>query len=215
MTRSAKPLEQDLGVGRVIAQIGNDERPAVVQAINRCQCFRARAGVEPLRQFIEVLEIDELRRKRAASADNRRRAVFRAADIVRDDGRLAEIPGVGMYGRLRCAFIELPFKRTDLASLPECREIHVCRPLHRARVVPSQDMPRRYRVGSTSTVTWKRSQEGSSLSHAVQNGSVRLQAVDSMTNRASGRCARIGRRAAINSGGSGAPLRRPRSMHQR
>ena len=93
----AKPLEQDLGVGRVIAQIGNDERPAVVQAINRCECFRARAGVEPLRQFIEVPEIDELRRKRAASADNRRRAVFCAANIVRNDERPAELPGVGMY----------------------------------------------------------------------------------------------------------------------
>ena len=91
---AAKPLKQDLGVGRVIAQIGNDEGLAVVQAINRCQCFRARAGVEPLRQFIEVPEIDELRRKRAASADNRRRAVFCAADIVRDDERPAELPGV-------------------------------------------------------------------------------------------------------------------------
>ena len=119
---AAKPLKQDLGVGRVIAQIGNDERLAVVQAINRCQCFRARAGVELLRQFVEVPEIDELRRKRAASADNRRRAVFCAADIVRDDERPAELPGVGMYGRFRCALIELPFKRTNMASCRNAEE---------------------------------------------------------------------------------------------
>ena len=138
----AKPLKQDLGVARVIAQIGNDEGLAVVPAINRCQCFRARAGVEPLRQFIKVLEIDELRRKRAVSADNRRRAVFRAADIVRDDERPAEFPGVGMYGRLRCAFIELPSKGLTwpAAGMPRNSRF---RRLHRARVVPSQDWPRR------------------------------------------------------------------------
>ena len=76
--------------------------------INRRQCFRARAGVEPLLQFVEVPEIGNLRRKRAVSADNRRRAVFCAADIVRDDQRLAEVPNIAVR-RLRCTLVELPF----------------------------------------------------------------------------------------------------------
>src|SRR6516162_10565673 len=46
----------------------------------------------------------------------------------------------------------------------------------------------------TSAVAFSRSHDGSSLLHMVQNGSVRLQAVDSIAKRASGRRARIGRR---------------------
>ena len=55
---------------------------------------------------------------------------------------------------------------------------------------------------TVSAVAFSRSHDGSSSAHAVQNGSVRLQAVDSMANRASGRRARIGRSAAIRSWGS-------------
>ena len=54
-------------------------------------------------------------------------------------------------------------------------------------------------VGSVSAVALSRIQVGSSLAHADQNGSVRLHAVDNMANRACGRCARIGRSAAIRS----------------
>src|SRR5262249_31812451 len=50
-----------------------------------------------------------------------------------------------------------------------------------------------------SAVAFSLIHDGSSLSQAIQNGSVRLQAVDSMAKRASGRRARIGRKAAIRS----------------
>ena len=55
------------------------------------------------------------------------------------------------------------------------------------------------KLGSISTVAFSRIQVGSSLAHAVQNGSVRLHAVESMARRACGRRARIGRKAAMMS----------------
>ena len=55
-------------------------------------------------------------------------------------------------------------------------------------------------MGSVSTVAFRRNQASPPLSQADQNGSVRLQAVDNMANRAFGRRARIGRKAEISSG---------------
>src|SRR6185436_11856532 len=57
-------------------------------------------------------------------------------------------------------------------------------------------------VSILSAVAFNRIHDCSSPAHAVQNGSVRLHAVDSMANRACGRRARIGRKAAIRSLGS-------------
>ena len=53
-----------------------------------------------------------------------------------------------------------------------------------------------------SAVALSRMTLSSSLAHAVQNGSLRVHAVDSMANRACGFRARIGRNAAIKSSGS-------------
>ena len=56
---------------------------------------------------------------------------------------------------------------------------------------------------------------GHRQSQAIQNGSVRLQAVDSMAKRASGRRARIGRKAAIKSlGKSCCLIRHNPSVHR-
>src|ERR1035437_1073434 len=54
-------------------------------------------------------------------------------------------------------------------------------------------------VSNSSAVAFSRIHDCSSLAQAVQNGSVRLHAVDNMANRACGRRARIGRSAAIRS----------------
>ena len=54
-------------------------------------------------------------------------------------------------------------------------------------------------LGFTSAVARSRIHVGSSLDHAVQNGSARLHAVESMARRACGRRARIGRNAAMRS----------------
>src|ERR1019366_8305898 len=55
------------------------------------------------------------------------------------------------------------------------------------------------KFGFTSAVARSRIHEGSSLDHAVQNGSARLHAVDSMARRVCGLRARIGRKAEMRS----------------
>ena len=47
----AKGLEQDLGVGRVVAEVGNDEGVMVVLAINRRRRIGTRTAIKPLRQL--------------------------------------------------------------------------------------------------------------------------------------------------------------------
>ena len=57
----AKRLEQHLGVGRVVAQVRDDQRIVVVTAIDRRQRARARTAIKSLRQLFELSDAEQPR----------------------------------------------------------------------------------------------------------------------------------------------------------
>ena len=68
-----KGLEQHLGIGRVIAQVGDDQRVALVTAVDARQRAGARAAVEAKRQLIELSDPGDAMLKWAPTAHHRSR----------------------------------------------------------------------------------------------------------------------------------------------
>ena len=58
----AKGLHQLLSIAGVVAQIGDNQRIAVIAGINLGQSAGARTAIEPLRQLIEFLDAKDSRR---------------------------------------------------------------------------------------------------------------------------------------------------------
>src|ERR1039458_631128 len=67
---TTKSLEQRLGIGCIITQIGNDESLAIIAAVNHRECVSTRTSIEALRQLCELLHADQIRREWAPSADD-------------------------------------------------------------------------------------------------------------------------------------------------
>ena len=97
----------------------------------------------------------------------------------------------------RGALIQLPAKRTGLGAngYPEIFAPEAVL-AERTALLGQESSEKKPTV---SAVAFSRSHDGSSSAHAVQNGSVRLHAVDSIAKRACGQRARIGRSALIRS----------------
>ena len=91
-----KRLEQNLGVGRVAAEICDNERITIVAAINRRQRAGTRTSVKPLRQLLELLDAKEPRLERPVAADDGSRTIATAPDIMRHDQRFETGPGIGV-----------------------------------------------------------------------------------------------------------------------
>ena len=102
---------------------------------------------------------------------------------------------------LRRAFVQFPGERTYVPACGDAEVFALESHLHPARC-RSCSRNSGENVSISSAVAFSRIHDCSSPAQAVQNGSVRLHAVDNMAKRACGRRARIGRNAAIRSLGS-------------
>ena len=67
-------------------------------------------------QLLEFLDANQPWRERTSSTNDRGRTIFRAPDVMRDDGRLKEVPGVAMYRRPCRVLVEFKGERADLAA---------------------------------------------------------------------------------------------------
>src|SRR5262245_6389347 len=90
----AKGLEQLLAIARVVAQISNDQRIAVITAVDFGQRTGARTAVETPLQLVEFLNAQHARRITRKAADDRGRAITTAAHIVGDEQRVKTGPKV-------------------------------------------------------------------------------------------------------------------------
>jgi hypothetical protein len=88
----AEHLEQHLGIGRVVAQIGDDEGIVVMAAVDRGERNRSGTAIEPLRQFFEFDDAEAPLSDWTVAADDGGRAVAAASDIVSDDQRVEARP---------------------------------------------------------------------------------------------------------------------------
>ena len=99
-------------------------------------------------------------------------------------------PAAGGSGR---PLVQFPAERTGLRAAGNA-EIFPLEAASPKRAAPPPDILRRTARTSSRWLSAE-ARTGRRLSQAIQNGSVRLQAVDSIANRACGRRARIGRSA--------------------
>ena len=89
------------------------------------------------------------------------------------------------------ALVQVPGERTCLSTARNAEIFPIENELTQRAVLRSRN-PGANSVLSLFAVAFSRIQVGSPPAQAVQKGSLRLQAVDSMANRACGRRARIG-----------------------
>src|SRR5947208_16169014 len=88
-----KCLEQHLDIGRIVAEVRDNQRIAMVAAVNRRQRARPRASKQTLRQFFDVANSEQALPVRTVAADDRSRTIAAAADIMGDDHRPETRPG--------------------------------------------------------------------------------------------------------------------------
>ena len=91
-----KRLEQHLGVGRVVAEIGDNESIGIVAAINRRERAGTGAAIEALRQLRKLPNSKQPRRDWTVAADDSGRTITTAPHIMRNDERLETGPSVGI-----------------------------------------------------------------------------------------------------------------------
>ena len=53
-----KGLVQELAVARLVAEIGDDQRVALIMPVDRGERTRPRAAIKPLRQLVEVQDAE-------------------------------------------------------------------------------------------------------------------------------------------------------------
>src|SRR5438874_1546131 len=88
-----KGLVQDLGIARVIAQVRDNERIAVVMAVNLRQFAGPRTTIKTLWQLLQVENAKQLGFERTVAADNRGGTVAATPHIMGNDERPKAGPG--------------------------------------------------------------------------------------------------------------------------
>ncbi len=117
--------EQDFGVGRIVAQISNDQVPAAELAINNGKFIGARAAIKALPKFGEFACKHEIGRIRAPAANDGGGAVLTASYIMGDDARHKQIIDLWERERLCRALIKIKRER---AYVPARRDAEILAP---------------------------------------------------------------------------------------
>src|SRR6516225_9652463 len=94
--KGAECVKQRLGIGRVIAEICDNEGIGIVATINGRERAGTRASIKPLRELFGLFNPSQPWLEWAEPADNSGRTIATAPHIMRDDGRPETGPSVGI-----------------------------------------------------------------------------------------------------------------------
>ena len=110
----AEGLQQHLGVGGVVAEIGDDQRIVVVAAVDLPPSALARAlPNRPCGSSSSFRDPEQASSAGRVAADDRGRAIAAAADIMGDDQRFEDGPGVDVIWIVRSSNDSVVLKRRN------------------------------------------------------------------------------------------------------
>ena len=93
-----KGLQQHLGIGRIVAEIRDDQRIVIVAAIDRRQRAGTRTSKQALRQLFGLADSEQPSPVGRVAADDRGRTIAAAPDIMGNDQGLENGPAVDVIG---------------------------------------------------------------------------------------------------------------------